>query len=60
MAALSGTLLMVYQICAAEHDIVLFSRGDIIFFQTELLVFLDNAFPNQFLVFCVAFCGIMV
>jgi hypothetical protein len=28
MVALSGTLLVVYQICAAEHDIFLFSRGD--------------------------------
>jgi hypothetical protein len=28
MVALSGTLLVVYQICAAEHDNFLFSRGD--------------------------------
>jgi len=28
MVALSGTLLVVYQICAAEHGIFLFSRGD--------------------------------
>ena len=34
MVALSGTLLVVYQICAAEHDIFLFSRGD----QNELLM----------------------
>jgi hypothetical protein len=27
MVELSGTLLVVYQICAAEHDIFLFSRG---------------------------------
>ena len=38
MVALSGTLLIVFQICAAEHDIILFSRGDIIFFQNELLM----------------------
>jgi len=29
MVALSGTLLVVYQICAAEHDVFLFFRCDI-------------------------------
>jgi hypothetical protein len=38
MVALSGTLLVVIQICAAEHDIILFSRGDTCIFQNELLV----------------------
>ena len=28
MVALSDTLLVVYQTCAAEHYIFLFSRGD--------------------------------
>jgi hypothetical protein len=34
LIALSGTLIFVYQICAAEHDIFLFFRGA--FFQNEL------------------------
>jgi len=34
MVALSGTLLVVYQTCAAEHDILLFSRGDCIFWRS--------------------------
>jgi hypothetical protein len=33
-----------------------FSPEALAFFQNELLVFLDNAFLNQFLVFC----GLMV
>jgi hypothetical protein len=36
MVALSGTLLVECQICTAEHDIFLFSRGDI--FLSELLM----------------------
>jgi len=28
MVALSGTFLIVYEICAAEHDVSLFSGGD--------------------------------
>jgi hypothetical protein len=28
MVALSGTLLVVFQTCVAEHEIFLFSRGD--------------------------------
>ena len=28
VGALGGKLYVVYQICAAEHDIILFSRGD--------------------------------
>jgi hypothetical protein len=51
MVALSGTLL-VYQTCAAEHDVFLFSRGDTCIFPKHIAyVFLDNAFLDQFLVF---------
>jgi hypothetical protein len=60
--AISGTLLVVNQICVAEHDMYLLSRCDICII-TKLLsqkCFLDNAFPNQFLVFCIALCGLMV
>ena len=32
MVALSGTVLVVYQICAAEYDILLFSKADICIF----------------------------
>ena len=50
MVALSGTLL-VYQTCAAEHDVFLFSRGDTCIFPKHIAyVFLDNAFLDQFLV----------
>jgi hypothetical protein len=61
MVALSGTLLVVYQICAAEHDTFLFSEGDTrIFPKWVTYRFLNNAFLDQFMVFCVAFCGLMV
>jgi hypothetical protein len=44
MVALSGTLLVVYHICAVEHDIFLFFRGDTnILFKSVTYVFLDNA-----------------
>ena len=56
-------LLVVYQTCAAGClcSMTLFFSPEAIlaFFQNELLVFLDNAFLDQFLVFCVAFCGLM-
>jgi len=38
MVALSGTFLVVYLVCAAEHDIFLFFRGDIALFRNELLM----------------------
>jgi len=38
MAALSGTLLVVYQICATEHDIFSSPEVTLAFFQNELLV----------------------
>jgi hypothetical protein len=60
MVALSGTLLVVYQICAAEHDISLFPRGDTCIFPKLVMSFSINTFLGQFLVFCVAFCGFMV
>jgi hypothetical protein len=41
MVALSGTLLVVYEICAAEHDIFLFSRGDTHFPNRVTYVFLE-------------------
>jgi len=49
---LSGTLLVIYQIFAAEHDKFLLSRMCYVFF--------DNAFLDQFLIFCVALSGLMV
>jgi len=61
MVALSGTLLVVYQICASEHEIFLLFRGDTCIFPKRVThVFLDNAFLDQFLVFFVAFCGLLV
>ena len=61
MVALSGTLLVVYQICAAEHGIFLFSRGDTCIFPNWVTcVFLVNALLDQFLVYYVARCGLMV
>jgi hypothetical protein len=59
MVALSGTLLAVYQICVAKHDFFSSPEVTLAFFQNELLVFLDSAFLNQFLVYCVALCGMM-
>jgi hypothetical protein len=38
MVALSGTLLVVYQICAAELAFFPFSRGDTCIFPNVLLV----------------------
>jgi len=58
VVALSGKLLVVYQVYAAKHDIFLFSRGDAGIFPKRITyAFLDNAFLDQFLVFCV---GLMV
>jgi hypothetical protein len=60
---LSGMLLVVYQICLAEHDILLFSRGDwhLHIFNMSMTYFLfNNAFLDQFVAFCVAFCELMV
>jgi len=37
MAALSGKLLVVYKICAAEHDIFCSSRGDTQIFKMSYL-----------------------
>jgi len=55
MVASSGTLsLVVYQICAAEHDIYTFFRGDTCFPK------MSYAFLIQCLVLCVALCGLMV
>jgi len=50
--------LYIKSACAAEHDILLLSRGDTcIFPKLVSSVFLDDAFLlNQFLVFCVALC----
>ena len=43
MVALSGTLLVVYHICAVEHDIFLFFRGDTnILFKSVTYVFLGD------------------
>ena len=36
------------------------TEATLAFFQNELLVFLGNAFLDQFLVFCVALCGLLV
>jgi hypothetical protein len=41
MVALNGTLLVAYQICAAEHDTFLFSRGDTCIIPKLLVAFLD-------------------
>jgi len=38
MVALSGTLLVVYQICAAERDIFFCPEVTFVFFQNELLM----------------------
>jgi hypothetical protein len=38
MVALSGTLLVVYQICAAEHGIFFSPEVTLAFFQSELLM----------------------
>jgi len=43
MVALSGTLMVVYQICGAEHDIFLFFRGDTC--QNELLMSFSIKLP---------------
>jgi hypothetical protein len=48
MFALSGTLLVIHQICVAEHDVFLFPRGDIAFFQNELPMSFSTAFLDQF------------
>jgi len=61
LVTLSGTLLVVYQVCAAELDILFSSRGDTCIFPEWVnYVFLDDAFLDQFLVYCVALCGLMV
>jgi len=38
MVALSGTLLVVYQICAAEHGIFSSPEVALAFFQSELIM----------------------
>jgi hypothetical protein len=61
MVALSGTLLVAYQVCAAKHDILLFSRADTSIFPKRVTrVFFENAFLDKLLVLCVAICGLMV
>ena len=59
MVALDGTLLVVFQICAAKHGFFLFSRGDTCIFPKRIThVFLDNAFLDECLVFCATLCGL--
>jgi hypothetical protein len=48
MVALSATLMVVYQICAAEHDIFLFSEMTLAFFQIELCLS-QQCLPQSFL-----------
>jgi hypothetical protein len=55
MVALSGTLLVVYQIYAVEHDSLFFLWVTHAYFQNEFFMFFSiNSFLGQFLVLCVA------
>jgi hypothetical protein len=58
MIALSGTVLVVYQIYAAEHDPFFPPEVMLAFFQNKS--FKSYTFLDQFLVICTAFCGLMV
>jgi len=59
MVALSSTFLVVKSV--RQSMTFFFFRGDTsIFPERVTYAYLDNAFFDQFLVFCVALCGLMV